>query len=64
MDRLSSVEAYNPKTGRWSELPEMINARSNFSVAIIDEVLVVMGGYNGSTTCVDVECYIPSRNSW
>lgn len=62
--RLRSAEAYNPKTNRWHAVPSMWTPRSNFGIEVIHDRLFVVGGYDGSTTIPNVECYEARANEW
>lgn len=42
----------------------MLNPRSNFGIAVIDDRLFVVGGFNGFTTTLDVECYDVEAGEW
>lgn len=42
----------------------MLNPRSNFGIAVIDDRLFVVGGFNGFTTTFDVECYDIEAGEW
>lgn len=62
--RLQSAEAYNPSTNTWHPVSSMLTPRSNFGIGILDDLLFVAGGYNGSTTANDVEFYDASTDEW
>lgn len=42
----------------------MLSARSNFGIAVIDDYLYVVGGFNGLTTTFDAECYDVNAGEW
>ncbi|KAL1462179.1 hypothetical protein MTO96_027194 [Rhipicephalus appendiculatus] len=63
-NRLFSAEKYNPETNTWTSLPNMYTPRSNFAIAIIDNLVFAIGGFNGQSTTNLVECYDPSTNQW
>lgn len=42
----------------------MLSPRSNLGTAVIDGRLFVIGGFNGFTTTVDVECYDVETGEW
>lgn len=64
VNRLRSVEAYNPVANTWRVVPNMFNPRSNFGIEVVDDLLFVVGGFNGFTTTFNVECYDDNNNEW
>lgn len=40
------------------------NPRSNFGLEIIDDMILAIGGFNGSVTISHCECYVPETNEW
>uniref|UniRef100_A0A663MQ30 Kelch like family member 10 n=1 Tax=Athene cunicularia TaxID=194338 RepID=A0A663MQ30_ATHCN len=62
--RLRSAETYDPTTGTWQEIPTMFSPRSNFGIAVVDDLLFAVGGYNGFTTTFNVECFDANANEW
>lgn len=62
--RLCTAEAYNPDTDTWHAMPSMLNPRSNFGIAVIDDRLFAAGGFNGFTTTLDVECFDIETGEW
>ena len=42
----------------------MNKPRSNFGIEVIDEQILVVGGYNGRQTSSDVEAYDDTSNEW
>ncbi|XP_072343747.1 kelch-like protein 10 isoform X2 [Scyliorhinus torazame] len=63
-NRLRSAEAYSPLTNTWRTLPTMFNPRSNFGIEVVDDLLFVVGGFNGFTTTFNVECYDEKTDEW
>lgn len=63
-NRLRSAEAYNPLTNTWRTVPTMFNPRSNFGIEVVDDLLFVVGGFNGFTTTFNVECYDEKTEEW
>ncbi len=45
----ASVHAYDLKSGQWSELPALPEARSSHEAAIIGDTIYVVGGWNMSS---------------
>ncbi|KAJ3583384.1 hypothetical protein NHX12_017491, partial [Muraenolepis orangiensis] len=54
---LSSAEAYSPAPGAWRPVPSMISARGNFCLAVLGELLYVVGGHDGLSTTFNAERY-------
>lgn len=42
----------------------MLAARSNFGIAVIDDRVFVVGGYNGFSTMIKVECFDGETSMW
>jgi len=74
---LRSVECFTPgppgTRPRWHQVADMLEPRSNFSVAVIDDRLMVMGGYRQEagfpppdfrSVCNLVDIYCFATNSW
>merc|ERR1719430_2035024 len=69
--RLRSVECFTPGTRpRWHQVADMLEPRSNFSVAVLNGRLMVMGGYRQEagegegSVCKMVDIYCSATNSW
>ena len=45
---LAVGEQYNPETDRWSSVADMYTPRSNAAVAVLDDMIFVIGGFNGT----------------
>lgn len=58
------MEAYNPVANTWHTVPTMFSPRSNFGIEVVDDLLFVVGGFNGFTTTFSVECYDENTNEW
>ena len=63
-DSLSTVEVYNPQTGRWRMAEAMTMLRSRVGVAVMNNKLFAIGGYNGSERLSTVEVFDPKNRSW
>lgn len=53
----SFSERFDPATNNWSSIREMCTPRSNFGIEIIDDMIFVIGGYDGVTT-IDASEYL------
>ncbi len=63
--RLSSVEAYDPREGRWAELGPMSTGRSSCGIAALQGRLYVCSGARDDETVLSsVECYEPAAGKW
>lgn len=61
---LRSVEANNPLTNTWRTVSSIFNCRRNFGIEVVDDKLFVVGGFNGLTTILNVECYDEKPEEW
>ncbi len=66
---VTSIEAYNPKTDQWRELPDMPTRKFWFvSIAIDNEIYTIGGantwGGNKITRISDVDVYNPMTHKW
>lgn len=48
----------------WTTIPDMYNPRSNFAIEVIDDLLFCIGGFTGTSTTFNVECYDHRSNEW
>lgn len=64
MTFLRSAEAYNPQTNWWSHVPSMYSPRSHFGIAVVDDQLFVVGGYNSFNSLLTVERYDEEAGMW
>ena len=62
--RCSTVERFDPSTGRWTFLSPMINARSDAGAVSYKGKIWIVGGYNGTTYLQSVERYSPATDTW
>jgi kelch-like protein 18 len=63
-DSLSTVEAYDPVAGRWSQAEPMSMLRSRVGVAVMRGKLYAIGGYNGTERLSTVEVFDPQYRAW
>ncbi|XP_078022262.1 uncharacterized protein LOC117254663 [Epinephelus lanceolatus] len=61
---LRSAEAYNPQTNTWHEVSPMLLPKRAFGIAMLDELLFVVGGYNGYSDSYNVQCYDGTTDEW
>lgn len=64
VNRLRTAEAYSPAANTWRVVPTMFNPRSNFGIEVVDDLLFVVGGFNGYATTFNVECYDEKADEW
>ena len=41
------AEKYNQTSNTWEKIPDMLSQRSNCATAVLDGMLMTMGGFNG-----------------
>ena len=58
---LSSMECYDPKTKRWTNLPRMINRRRGFQLVAAEGQLYALGGGSNGLKC---ERYSIIQRKW
>lgn len=63
-DSLSTVEVYNPFSGRWKIAEAMNILRSRVGVSVLHNKLYAFGGYNGVERLCSVEVFDPATKSW
>lgn len=63
---LASAEVFDPKTNRWTAVPDMAEARNGHTATLLDDgtVLVVGGAREQRTHLASVERFDPKTNSW
>jgi Kelch motif len=52
---LNSAERYDPSTGKWEELPPMLESRRSLALVAMPDGVYAIGGYNGSNYLATVE---------
>jgi Kelch motif len=61
---LTTVERYDPASGRWQRLPDLRKARGGIAAATPAARIVVVGGEEAAGTIAEVEAYDPARRRW
>jgi N-acetylneuraminic acid mutarotase len=62
---LSTVEAYDPATNKWTERAAMPTKRYSLSTAVVNGKIYAIGGSGGGGDVLStVEVYDPKRNTW
>lgn len=64
LGRLSTVEAYDPATDRWTTKAPMPTPRYALGVAAVDGVIYAIGGEHGFDVVRTVEAYDPATDRW
>lgn len=59
-----SMEKYDLRMNRWTQMENMNGRRLQFGIAVIDDILYVVGGRDGLKTLNTVECYDPRKKIW
>ena len=55
--RIRSVDIYDPQTEVWSQGPDMLCRRGTLGVAVLNDKVYAVGGFDGMTGLVSVECW-------
>ncbi|CAH0395259.1 unnamed protein product [Bemisia tabaci] len=63
-DSLSTVEVFDPISGRWHMAQAMKMLRSRVGVAVLKNRLYAFGGYNGVERLSTVEVFDPVQRAW
>lgn len=64
LQRVRSVERYDPKHNQWTQLPQMNLARSDASATVFEGRIYIAGGLNDQVMENSVEMFNPTDNSW
>ncbi|KAM3862011.1 kelch-like protein 6 [Diretmus argenteus] len=65
VQRLTSVEAYDPFHNRWTQVEPLVLGVSSFAAASFDRwIYVIGGGPNGKLATDKVQCWEPGKESW
>ncbi|KAK2514394.1 Klhl6 [Columba guinea] len=65
MQRINSMEAYDPFHNCWSEAaPLMVNVSSFAAASYKKKLYVIGGGPNGKLATDKTQCYDPATNTW
>uniref|UniRef100_A0A1I8J9I8 BTB domain-containing protein n=2 Tax=Macrostomum lignano TaxID=282301 RepID=A0A1I8J9I8_9PLAT len=62
--RFACVERYDPLTDQWTLLASLSSPREAAAVGALGSLLVVCGGYDGTTHCDCVDLYDPATARW
>ncbi|KIH43914.1 kelch repeat protein, partial [Ancylostoma duodenale] len=62
--RLSSVERFDPRTGRWELMPPMRKQRAFFGAAVISGKVFVCGGSRRGEDYSVVQVYHEETDTW
>ncbi|MDZ7267317.1 MAG: T9SS type A sorting domain-containing protein [candidate division KSB1 bacterium] len=61
---LATAEFYDEQTGQWQQLPALSVAREGAAVAVINDTLFAIGGYDGTSPLKSIEYYHSAFNQW
>lgn len=64
VERLNSVERYDPTTNQWTMMSSMLAVRSDASATTLNNKIIIMGGFNGQSCLNSAEEYDPDTNEW
>ena len=59
---LSSVDAYDPSTGTWSQKASMPTPRTMLAVAVVNGMVYAVGGLGGAGN--ELQAYDPASDTW
>ncbi|XP_076033386.1 kelch-like protein 8 isoform X2 [Oratosquilla oratoria] len=60
----ATCEKYDPISDMWTPIAPLNEARAYHSVAVVDNRVYAMGGYDGVHWLNSVECYDPLKDAW
>ena len=55
---------FDPEEDRWTSVKPMHTKRLGVGVAVVNRLLYVVGGYDGTERLGSGECYHPENNAW
>lgn len=58
------MEVYDPSRNEWKMLGSMTSSRSNAGVAVLDESIYAVGGFDGNDFLNTVEVYNLEMDKW
>lgn len=61
---MNSAEFFDPETGSWTILPNMISRRSGVSCVAYRDKIYAVGGFNGLSRIATAECFNPETDEW
>ena len=59
-----SVSCFNKQSNTWTAIANMLSRRSSAGVAVLDGMLYVAGGNDGTSCLNSVERFNPKTNTW
>lgn len=61
---MKTVDIFDPANGKWLSGPPMNARRSTLGVAVLDNKIFSVGGFDGSSGLNSAEMFDPSTNEW
>lgn len=58
------MECYHPENNAWTDMPSMKYSRSGAGVAVLNQYIYVVGGFDGSRQLASVEKFDTDRQTW
>lgn len=58
------MECYHPENNAWTDMPAMKYSRSGAGVAVLNQYIYVVGGFDGSRQLSSVERFDTDRQTW
>lgn len=61
---LNTAERFDPREGRWYNIPAMKSPRSSAGASVLGNNLYIAGGFNGVRNLNTVECFDTRAGKW
>lgn len=58
------MECYHPENNAWTDMPSMKFSRSGAGVAVLNQFIYVVGGFDGSRQLSSVERFDTDKQIW
>lgn len=58
------MECYHPENNAWTDMPSMRYCRSGAGVAVLNQYIFVVGGFDGARQLSSVERFDTDRQAW
>ncbi|MGH0125838.1 UNVERIFIED_CONTAM: hypothetical protein FKN15_025006 [Acipenser sinensis] len=62
--QLCTAERFDPQNNSWSPVRPMRCKRNQVGLAVVDGILLAVGGFDGTTYLKSVEAYSLDTNTW
>jgi len=58
------MECYHPENNAWTDMPSLKLSRSGAGVAVLNQYIYVVGGFDGSRQLASVERFDTDQKTW